>query len=184
MQPSQAQVVPHVQQGACEPGPARQAQQPGWCVSRQQQPAEMGEAVHTAAAGQLDSHADGSGDAPNGAAADAEPREEQPEQQGAAEHGHMEGEPGETAAAEQAGEEPRSPCAAGTGDQAQAALDPPPAAAAEAVEVGRKPGKLRQLFDYLVVYDLEATCDREKKLQPQVPALGCHLAGLGDLPWC
>ncbi|GAB4821383.1 hypothetical protein N2152v2_008429 [Parachlorella kessleri] len=34
-------------------------------------------------------------------------------------------------------------------------------------EAERKRGKLRQLFEYLVVYDLEATCDKEKKLQPQ-----------------
>lgn len=39
-------------------------------------------------------------------------------------------------------------------------------------------GRLRQMFDYLVVYDLEATCDEKKQLHPQVNFQLLHRACL------
>jgi hypothetical protein len=55
---------------------------------------------------------------------------------------------------------------------------PAAAAAEEAAEAAPQPQprrKLRQLFDFLVVYDLEATCERDKskQLTPQA-SQGCQ----------
>jgi hypothetical protein len=49
---------------------------------------------------------------------------------------------------------------------ASAAPAPAPAPAAAAVGAPPQKRRLRQLFDYLLVLDLEATCDRDKATQP------------------
>lgn len=90
------------------------------------------------------------------------------------------GAPGATAR-EQAGGPPPAAQAGASGGNALPQPAPPPTGAAAAAPVAAeavaaaagqepaaRPGKLRQLFDYLLVVDIEATCDQEKKLSPQV----------------
>lgn len=108
--------------------------------------------------------------------------------------------PGAPAAGEAAGSE-RDQRLQGPPEGSAAAVVPAPAAAtpapaateaaaageaaAEAADAGAAAGaaprrsRLRQLFDFLLVMDLEATCDRDKAAQPMPQVQLCHLRGQG-----